>query len=64
MRMTLDIPEELLEEACRHLDVRSKNEAVVLSLQDILRRKRIEELKSLLGHVQLEIDLSSSRRRP
>jgi len=35
-----------------------------LSLQELIRRKRIEELKSMLGKVQLEIDLPASRRRP
>jgi Arc/MetJ family transcription regulator len=64
MRTTLDIPEELLEEARERLGVRSKTDAVVLSLQELVRRKRIEELKSLLGHVQLEIDIPASRRRP
>lgn len=64
MRTTLDIPEELLEEAREHLGVRSKTDAVILSLQEMVRRKRIEELKSLLGHVQLEIDIPASRRRP
>jgi hypothetical protein len=46
------------------LGVRTKTDAVVLSLQELVRRKRIEELKSLLGHVQLEIDIPASRRRP
>jgi Arc/MetJ family transcription regulator len=64
MRTTLDIPEELLEEARERLGVRSKTDAVILSLQELVRRKRIEELKSLLGHVQLEIDIPASRRRP
>ena len=64
MRTTLDIPVELLEEARERLGVKSKTDAVVLSLQELVRRKRIEELKSLLGHVRLEIDIPASRRRP
>jgi hypothetical protein len=64
MRTTLDIPEPLLEEARMLLGVESKTDAVVLSLQEVVRRKRIEELKAMMGHVKLEIDLPKSRRRP
>jgi hypothetical protein len=64
MRMRLDIPEPLIEEACRLLGFKSKTETVVLSLKEMIRRKRIEEIKDLLGSVELEIDLPQSRRRP
>lgn len=63
MRTTLDIPESLIEEARRLLGFKSKTDTVVLSLKEMIRRKRIEELKDLLGSVQLEIDVPSSRRR-
>jgi Arc/MetJ family transcription regulator len=64
MRTTLDIPEDLLEEARRILGFTSKTDTVILSLQELIRRRRIEELKSLMGSVHLEIDLNKSRRRP
>jgi Arc/MetJ family transcription regulator len=64
MRTTLDIPEPLLEEARRLLGFKSKTDTVVLSLQELIRRRRIEELKSLMGAVKLEIDIPKSRRRP
>jgi Bacterial antitoxin of type II TA system, VapB len=64
MRITLDIPESLLEEARALLGVDSKTDAVVLSLQEVVRRKRIDELKAMMGHVKLKIDLPKSRRRP
>jgi Arc/MetJ family transcription regulator len=64
MRTTLDIPEDLLEEARRLLGFKSKTDTVVLSLQELIRRRRIEELKRLMGSVELEIDLPASRRRP
>lgn len=64
MRTTLDIPEDLLEEARERLGFKSKTDTVILSLQELVRRKRIEDLKSLLGHVHLDIDLPASRRRP
>jgi len=35
-----------------------------LSLTELVRHRRIDELKSLAGHVDLGIDLGRSRRRP
>lgn len=64
MRTTLDIPESLIEEARRLLGFKSKTDTVILSLKELIRRRRIEELKDLMGTIDLEIDLESSRRRP
>jgi Arc/MetJ family transcription regulator len=63
MRTTLDIPESLIEEARKKLGFKSKTDTVVLALQELVRRQRIEELKEMMGSVQLEIDLVRSRRR-
>ena len=64
MRTTLDIPEELIEEARRILGFQSKTDTVIVSLREFIRRKRIEEFKELIGAVDLHIDLPKSRRRP
>jgi Arc/MetJ family transcription regulator len=64
MRTTLDIPEELIDEARSILGFKSKTDTVVLALRELIRRRRIEELKALLGSVELEIDIPASRRRP
>jgi Arc/MetJ family transcription regulator len=64
MRTTLDIPEDLIEEARRLLGFKSKTDTVVVSLRELIRRRRIEELKALLGKVELDVDVSASRRRP
>jgi len=63
MRTTLDIPEDLLEEARRLLDYKSKTDTVIFSLRELVRGKRIDELKKLSGAIHLEIDLDRSRRR-
>jgi hypothetical protein len=31
---------------------------------ELIRRKRIEELKQMMGNVDLELDVAASRRRP
>jgi len=64
MRTTLDLPGPLLDEAQRLLGFKSKTDTVVLSLTELVRRRRVDELKSLAGHVDLRIDLDRARRRP
>ncbi|OFW10005.1 MAG: hypothetical protein A3H96_03365 [Acidobacteria bacterium RIFCSPLOWO2_02_FULL_67_36] len=64
MRTTLDLPEDLLEEARTTLGFKSKTDTVVMALRELVRRRRIDELKALMGRVRLEIDVPASRRRP
>ena len=64
MRTTLDLPEDLIEEARRLLGFKSKTDTIVLSLTEFVRRRRIDELKGLAGQVKLELDVPASRRRP
>lgn len=63
MRTTLDIPEDLLGEAQKLLGFKSKTDTIIFSLRELLRRERIAELKSLSGKIDLQLDLSKSRRR-
>jgi Arc/MetJ family transcription regulator len=64
MRTTLDLPDDLLHEAQRLLGFKSKTDVVVLSLRELIRRRRLDGLKELLGQVTLDIDVPRSRRRP
>jgi Arc/MetJ family transcription regulator len=64
MRTTLDLPEELLEEARTALGFKSKTDTIVLALRELVRRRRLDELKALLGRVQLQVEIPTSRRRP
>ena len=64
MRTTLDIPEALIEEARTAAGLSSKTDTVVLALRELIRRRRLGELTSLIGRVRLDVDIASSRRRP
>ena len=64
MRTTLNIPEELLEEARSLLKLRSKTDTVILALQELIRRKKVDQLKELAGKIEIDLDLDASRRRP
>lgn len=63
MRTTLDIPDELLTEARDLLGFKSKTDAIVFALRDLIRRQKAEELISLFGKVRLDVDLDKSRQR-
>lgn len=54
MRTTLDIPEELMNDLLETLKIKKKAEAVKIALEDFVRRKRMEELISLSGKIEIE----------
>jgi len=64
MRTTLDLPDQLVEEARRMLGFKSKTDTIIFALSELIRRGRIEQLKSMMGSIRLDIDLGKSRRRP
>ena len=64
MRTTLHLPEGLLEEARTAAGFRTKTDTVVFALKEIVRRTRVEELKSMFGNVKIDLDIPKSRRRP
>lgn len=64
MRTTLDLPDNLVEDARAALGFKSKTDTVTHALKEVIRRKQIEELKSMFGKVKIDIDLAKSRRRP
>jgi Arc/MetJ family transcription regulator len=63
MRTTLEIPEELLEEARKAAQLSTKRETVVAGLNELLRKAKREDLRRLAGRVNLRIDLRKSRQR-
>jgi hypothetical protein len=56
MRATLNIPDELVREAQEATGARTKTEAIVIALKEVVKKKRIEELLVLKGRVQVDYD--------
>lgn len=54
MRATLNIPDELIEEVQKITGARTKTEAIVISLKEVIRKKRIENLLAMRGKVEIE----------
>ncbi|WMJ08479.1 type II toxin-antitoxin system VapB family antitoxin [Nitrosomonas sp. sh817] len=63
MRTTLDLPENLLNEAMRVTRTETKTAVIVLALEELIRKARIAELKQFKGKIELDIDLDNLRAR-
>ncbi len=59
MHTSIDVPEALVEEARRVLGFRSRTDAVVLALRELLRRERSQ---SIIG-LEEDQERSAFRRR-
>ena len=55
MRTTIDINDKLILEAMRLAGAKSKKEVIHLSLQELIRQKRIERLVKKLGNFPLDL---------
>ena len=63
MRTTLDLPEELVEQARTAVGFKSKTDTVIFALREVVRRQRIDELKTLMGSVRFEFDPAELRKK-
>jgi hypothetical protein len=63
MRTTLDLPENLINEAMRLTHAKTKTAVIINALEDLIRKAQISEIKDFKGKVQLTIDLDSLRKR-
>jgi Arc/MetJ family transcription regulator len=63
MRTTLDLPENLLQEAMKVTHIQTKTKVIVTALEELIRKSKITELKKYKGKVDLAIDLHILRGR-
>lgn len=63
MRTTLDLPEELIQEAMHITDIKTKTKVITVALEELVRKSKISELKKFKGKVNLDIDLNNLRDR-
>jgi Arc/MetJ family transcription regulator len=63
MRTTLDLPENLLNEAMKVTHTNTKTGVIVKALEELIRKSRISELKQYKGKIDLDIDLDEIRDR-
>ena len=63
MRTTLILPENLIVAAREATGLKSKTDIVVYALKEVIRRKRLEDLKSMFGKIDINVDLAKTRGR-
>ena len=49
MRTTLDLPEDLVKEAMRTTNIKTKTKVITVALEDLVRRSKIGALKKFKG---------------
>ena len=63
MRTTLDLPEELINEAMKATRIQTKTRVIITALEELIRKSKISEIKQYKGKIDLDIDLDSIRGR-
>ena len=63
MRTTLDLPQDLIEEAMAITHIQTKTELIKIALKNLIQKEKILGLKEYYGKVDLEIDLDILRNR-
>ena len=63
MRTTLDLPEDLVNEAMKATDIRTKTKVIITALEQLITKTKISEIKKYKGKVDLDIDLDELRGR-
>lgn len=63
MRTTLDLPAELIEQARLAVGFKSKTDTVIFALRELVRRQRLDELKTLMRSIQFDFDPVEVRNR-
>ena len=62
MKTTMDLPRDLLEEAKKICGTKTMTATVILSLQRLIKSKKIKRLRSLRGKLDLNVDLKRLRK--
>jgi hypothetical protein len=63
MRTTLDLPENLLNEAMKTAGIHTKTGVIIVALEELIRKSKISDLKKFKGTIDLDIDLDVIRGR-
>jgi len=63
MRTTLDLPENLLNEAMKITHTATKTGVIIKALEELVRKSKISDIKKYKGKFDLDIDLDELRDR-
>jgi hypothetical protein len=63
IRTTLDLPENLLNEAMKVTHTNTKTADIIKALEELVKKSKISDLKKYRGKIDLDIDLNELRDR-
>ncbi len=63
MRTTLDLPEDLINEAMKATHINTKTKVIITALEELIRKSKISGLKKFKGKIDLDIDMNATRGR-
>jgi Arc/MetJ family transcription regulator len=63
MRTTIDIPENLVNEAMKVTNIHTKTDVIKEALQNLIQREKVKNIKKFSGKIDLNIDLDIMRKR-
>ncbi len=63
MRTTIDLPENLVNEAMKLTNIQTKTDLIKEALINLIQREKIKGLKRFSGKVDISIDLNLLRKR-
>lgn len=62
MKTIVDLDDRLLGEALRLTGARTKRQVINLSLEELVRRRRLDGLKAKLGRTKIDLTLARLER--
>ncbi|MCK5783545.1 MAG: type II toxin-antitoxin system VapB family antitoxin [Desulfobacterales bacterium] len=63
MRTTLDLPNNLINEAMKMTRIKTKTKVIITALEQLIRKSQLSEIKEFKGKINLDIDLETIRGR-
>ena len=63
MRTTLDLPEDLLQEAMKTTHISTKTKVIITALEQLITKSKISEIKKYKGQIDLGINIDELRGR-
>ncbi len=63
MRTTLDLPDNLVNEAMKITSIKTKTRVIITALEELIRKSELSEIKEFKGKINLDIDLDTIRGR-
>jgi len=62
MRSTIELPDGLVRAAMELTGLKTKRAVVVLALEELVRKERLDRLRALLGHADYDLTQADLER--